>query len=90
MRLQFPLGLDQCLDPQRKDFAAEWHTAPSGVSARSAWWLGLAASGSRLLYLWHYLERGWIRLTTEPLHSAERVLNGELPHRDSSSCTPAG
>ncbi|MGH8542918.1 MAG: ArnT family glycosyltransferase [Gammaproteobacteria bacterium] len=35
------------------------------------------------LYAWHYLDRGWVPHDEGTLaHSAERVLQGELPHRD--------
>ncbi|MGH7516106.1 MAG: ArnT family glycosyltransferase [Gemmatimonadales bacterium] len=58
--------------------------ASSATAARAAWWLGLAVVwviGS--LYLWHFLDRGWIPHDDGTLaHSAERVLHGELPHRD--------
>ena len=59
--------------------------APSGGGAiRLSWWLGLATVwilGS--LYVWYYLDRGWIPFDEGTLaHSAERVLRGELPHRD--------
>lgn len=34
-------------------------------------------------YAWHYLDRGWVPHDEGTLaHSAERVLQGELPHRD--------
>ena len=57
---------------------------PSDRAGRVAWGLGLAAVwilGG--LYVWYYLDRGWIPFDEGTLaHSAERVLNGELPHRD--------
>jgi hypothetical protein len=56
---------------------------PNGT-ARSVWWLGLAVAGILGgLYVWFYLDRGWIPFDEGTLaHSAERVLQGELPHRD--------
>ncbi len=60
------------------------HTAPSGGRARTAWWLGLAVVWLvSSLYLWYFLDRGWIDHDEGTLaQSAERVLDGELPHRD--------
>jgi hypothetical protein len=62
----------------------ESEPAAPGATARSAWWLGLAVAlilGG--LYVWYYLDRGWIPFDEGTLaHSAERVLQGELPHRD--------
>ncbi len=53
-------------------------------SGRAAWWLGLASAvvlGG--LFLWQYLDRGWIPHDDGSLaHNAERVLLGQLPHRD--------
>ncbi len=68
----------------RPRLGAPAHAAPSGGGARATWWLGLALVwlvGS--LYLWYFLDRAWIPHDEGVLaHSAERVLNGELPHRD--------
>ena len=54
------------------------------IRTRSVWWSGLAVAwilGG--LYVWFYLDRGWIPHDDGTLaHSAERVLRGELPHRD--------
>jgi hypothetical protein len=52
--------------------------------SRAAWWVGLAAvlvvSAGYMLY---FIDRGWIPHDEGTLaHSAERVLAGELPHRD--------
>ena len=48
------------------------------------WLLGLAVvSILGALYLWQYLDRGWVPHDEGTLaQSAERVLQGELPHRD--------
>lgn len=56
---------------------------PTGA-ARSRWWLGLAVVWILgAVYLWYYLDRGWIPFDDGTFaHSADRVLNGELPHRD--------
>ena len=54
------------------------------LSPRAAWWLGLLAAGLLgSVFTWQYLDRGWIPHDDGYLgHAAERVLRGELPHRD--------
>src|SRR6185503_3085633 len=50
-------------------------------------WLGMLAFvvcwGAAMLLAWHYLDRGWVPHDEGTLaQSAERWLQGELPHRD--------
>lgn len=51
---------------------------------RVEWWLGLVAVLTvSIVYMLHFIDRGWIPHDEGTLaHSAERVLAGELPHRD--------
>src|SRR5438046_6522928 len=51
---------------------------------RTAWWLALGVAWALSAALAaHYLERGWVPHDAGSLaQSAERVLHGELPHRD--------
>ncbi len=51
---------------------------------RTAWWLGLATAWFLgALFTWGYLDRGWIPHDDGYLaHAAERVLSGQVPHRD--------
>jgi hypothetical protein len=57
---------------------------PSWSTRRTEWWLAflivVVVSGAYMLY---YLDRGWIPHDEGTLaHGAERVLSGEMPHRD--------
>lgn len=54
------------------------------MRSRTAWWLVLAAVWIvAALYQWHVLGHGWLPHDEGTLaQSAERVLQGQLPHRD--------
>ena len=51
---------------------------------RAGWWLALGAAWTLSAALGaHYLKRGWVPWDAGALgQSAERVLHGQLPHRD--------
>jgi hypothetical protein len=57
---------------------------PSGWSIRFDWWLGLGAVlVVSIGYMLLFIDRGWIPHDEGTLaQSAERVLSGEVPHRD--------
>jgi hypothetical protein len=56
----------------------------SWPSGRVEWWLGFAVVlVVSIGYMLYFIDRGWIPHDEGTLaHSAERVLAGELPHRD--------
>ncbi len=54
------------------------------MRVRSSWWVVLAVVWAvAAVYQWHILDHGWLPHDDGTLaQSAERVLRGELPHRD--------
>lgn len=69
-------SLDQS-NPKARASAGERHTT-------ALWWLVLAVVWVICaLYAFHYLRRGWVPHDEGTLgQSAERILHGQLPHRD--------